>query len=249
MPTRLELLKARVGSSLSLADNGGDGEDPRVSDVVAPSGPPGRLTIDLGALADNWRKLAARAAPGRCAAVVKADAYGIGLSEAVPALWAAGAGTLVGLALTWSWKLQPSEAQDLTPSMRWRAPSFLNRVADDRGPVLAIAEYRIDPKDSAAFLAVMQDISLERRRDGAYAWHMFEDASEEGKMIETYLIHSVLELKYRQARVTVADEMMEEQASQFLKAPADTRYLVAPERDPRRSRRRSLVHAKLRSRA
>ena len=32
-----------------------------------------------------------RAAPGRCAAVVKADAYGIGLSEAVPALWAAGA--------------------------------------------------------------------------------------------------------------------------------------------------------------
>ncbi len=62
-----------------------------MSDVVAPSGPPGRLTIDLGALADNWRKLAARAAPGRCAAVVKADAYGIGLSEAVPALWAAGA--------------------------------------------------------------------------------------------------------------------------------------------------------------
>ena len=32
-----------------------------------------------------------RAAPGRCAAVVKANAYGIGLSEAAPALWAAGA--------------------------------------------------------------------------------------------------------------------------------------------------------------
>ena len=52
---------------------------------------PGRLTIDLGALADNWRALAARAAPGQCAAVVKADAYGIGLAEAAPALWAAGA--------------------------------------------------------------------------------------------------------------------------------------------------------------
>jgi predicted MFS family arabinose efflux permease len=166
------------------------------------------------------------------------------------ALWAAGAGTLVGLALTWAWKLQPSEAQDLTPSMRWRAPSFLNRVTDDRGPILAIAEYRIDPKDSSAFLAVMQDISLERRRDGAYAWHMFEDPDEAGKMIETYLIHSVLELKYRQTRITVADEMMEEQASQFLKAPAETRYLVAPERAPRRSRRRrSIVGARLRSRA
>src|SRR3984957_15647988 len=60
-------------------------------DVVAPVSAPGRLTIDLGALADNWRDLARRAAPGRCAAVVKANAYGTGVSEAAPALWAAGA--------------------------------------------------------------------------------------------------------------------------------------------------------------
>jgi MFS family permease len=166
------------------------------------------------------------------------------------ALYSAGVGILVGMTLTWAWKLQTSEGQDLTPSMRWRAPSFANRVTDDRGPILAIAEYRIDPKDSSAFLAVMQNVSLERKRDGAYAWHMFEDAGEEGKMIETYLIHSVLELKYRQARVTVADEMMEEQASQFLRAPAETRYLVAPQRGSRRSwRRRSIARGGLRSRA
>jgi hypothetical protein len=102
--------------------------------------------------------------------------------------------------------------------------------AADRGPILAIAEYRIDPKDSSAFLAVMQDISVERRRDGAYAWRMFEDPHEEGKLIETYLIHSVLELRYREARVTKADQMMEDQANQFLKAPATSRYLVAPQR-------------------
>ena len=51
----------------------------------------GRLTIDLRALTGNWRALARRAAPGRCAAVVKANAYGIGLAEAAPALWDAGA--------------------------------------------------------------------------------------------------------------------------------------------------------------
>ena len=56
-----------------------------------PESAPGRLTIDLAALADNWRRLARRAAPGRCAAVVKANAYGIGLDRAAPALWAAGA--------------------------------------------------------------------------------------------------------------------------------------------------------------
>ncbi|MBK9081895.1 MAG: alanine racemase [Rhizobiales bacterium] len=61
-----------------------------------PSGPAGAqatLEIDLGALADNWRRLAARAAPGECAAVVKADAYGIGIGTAVPALAKAGART------------------------------------------------------------------------------------------------------------------------------------------------------------
>jgi predicted MFS family arabinose efflux permease len=149
------------------------------------------------------------------------------------ALYCAGAGTLIGLALTWAWKLQTSEAQDLTPSMRWRAPSFANRVADDEGPILAIIDYLIDPSESSAFLAVMEDISLERRRDGAYAWHMFEDPNQQGKMIETFLIHSLLELRYREARVTKADEMIENRAAQFLKAPAESRYLVAPQRQRR----------------
>jgi hypothetical protein len=149
--------------------------------------------------------------------------------EGVPfALAAAGAGALIGMALTWRWKLQSGTALDLTPSMRWRAPCFLNRVADDQGPILAIAEYLIDPSDRAAFLAVMQDIGLERKRDGAYAWHIFEDPEEAGKIIETYLVHSALELKYRQGRVTMADQMMEDQAIQFLKAPSQSRYLVAP---------------------
>ncbi|HTZ65977.1 MAG TPA: alanine racemase [Roseiarcus sp.] len=58
---------------------------------IAPGSAPGRLAIDLGALGHNWRELARRAAPGRCAAVVKANAYGIGISEAAPALFAAGA--------------------------------------------------------------------------------------------------------------------------------------------------------------
>jgi alanine racemase len=52
-----------------------------------------RLTIDLGALAANWRELAAMSDPAECAAVVKADAYGIGLEPAVAVLSAAGCRT------------------------------------------------------------------------------------------------------------------------------------------------------------
>jgi alanine racemase len=44
------------------------------------------LTIDLSALAANWRLLRDKVAPAECAAVVKADAYGIGLEPAVKAL-------------------------------------------------------------------------------------------------------------------------------------------------------------------
>ena len=37
--------------------------------------------------------------------------------------------------------------------MRWRAPGFLHRFADDEGPILAIIDYRIDASDKSAFLA------------------------------------------------------------------------------------------------
>ncbi|TCD14291.1 alanine racemase [Oricola cellulosilytica] len=61
------------------------GSDPRLAG--------GRLTIDLDALAANWRDLAERSKPARCAAVVKANAYGLGVEQVVPALLAAGCDT------------------------------------------------------------------------------------------------------------------------------------------------------------
>jgi alanine racemase len=51
------------------------------------------LTIDLDAIAANYRRLGALAAPAECAAVVKADAYGLGMEQVAPALWRAGCKT------------------------------------------------------------------------------------------------------------------------------------------------------------
>lgn len=48
------------------------------------------LHIDLAAIAENWRLLAARGAPGAVAGVVKANAYGLGADKVAPALQAAG---------------------------------------------------------------------------------------------------------------------------------------------------------------
>jgi alanine racemase len=61
-----------------------------------PAGPAHATTflrIDLDALAANYRLLAARAAPARCAAVVKADGYGLGVGPVARTLSAAGCET------------------------------------------------------------------------------------------------------------------------------------------------------------
>lgn len=56
--------------------------DPRISG--------GRLSIDVEALAANYRLLVARARPARVAGVVKANAYGLGIDVVAPVLWAEG---------------------------------------------------------------------------------------------------------------------------------------------------------------
>ena len=61
--------------------------------VLRPEEAAGVLTVDLGALNANWLELKKRAGAARCSAVVKADAYGIGLERASAALAAAGCDT------------------------------------------------------------------------------------------------------------------------------------------------------------
>ncbi|TXH83067.1 MAG: alanine racemase [Rhizobium sp.] len=50
-----------------------------------------RLTVDLGALVENWREMARRSGKARTSAVVKADAYGLGIEDIGETLYAAGA--------------------------------------------------------------------------------------------------------------------------------------------------------------
>jgi len=61
--------------------------------VSAPASATGVLTIDLHAIQRNYRKLCVEAGPAECAAVVKADAYGLGTRQIAAALAAAGCRT------------------------------------------------------------------------------------------------------------------------------------------------------------
>jgi alanine racemase len=62
------------------------------------SGPPSDLagavlTIDLAAIQDNWKTLAARAGSAECGAAIKGNAYGLGVAPVANALWQAGCRT------------------------------------------------------------------------------------------------------------------------------------------------------------
>jgi MFS family permease len=161
-----------------------------------------------------------------CSAAWGQIAGKIGLSEA---LLVSAVCVLVAIPLSWRWKLQQSEALDLSPSLHWDPPRSAGEIADERGPILVKIEYRIDPNDRTRFLRALDELGEERKRDGAFAWGIFEDMSEFGRFEEGYLIESWLELKHLRQRVTVEDRILEDEISEMLLKPPRIEFLVAAE--------------------
>lgn len=87
-----------------------------------------RLTVDLTAVRANYSLLAARAAPAECAAVVKANAYGLGVERVGPALWEAGARTF--------FVAHPGEARILRDALPEAVVYALNGLTSGAAPHL-----------------------------------------------------------------------------------------------------------------
>src|SRR6202042_3669730 len=122
---------------------------------------------------------------------------------------------------------------DLTPSMHWRAPVVTQKNENKDGPGLGRIAYPIYEKDRAALLPPPNQLGYERKRDGAFAWGVFENTASTGRYVETFLIESWLELMHSYERVTKADRMLEEHIRGFLTAAPQINHLVASERRPR----------------
>ncbi len=127
----------------------------------------------------------------------------------------AAAGALASIPLTWRWKLQTGAGVDLTPSMHWPAPVITHEVEQDRGPVLVTVEYRVESGNREAFLTALERLSHERRRDGAYDWGIFEDAAENGRFLEIFMVESWLEHLRQHHRVTNADRILQDTVNRY----------------------------------
>ena len=78
-------------------------------------------------------------------------------------------------------------------------------VADGRGPVCVMIEYRIEVARRAEFLAALKHLAAERRRNGAFDWQTYEDVATPGLIVEIFLESSWAEHQRHHARVTSAD--------------------------------------------
>ena len=140
----------------------------------------------------------------------------------------AAAGLVIAVPLTWRWKLQTAAGLDLAPAMHWRAPVVAQRIDGDRGPVRVMIDYRVSAENRRAFLRWVDELGRERKRDGAYAWGLFERPGEPGRFLETFLMESWLELMHQHDRVTKADQGVEDQIRALLaQAPRISHLLAA----------------------
>lgn len=94
----------------------------------------GVLTIDLAALRSNYAAMATRAAPAECAAVVKADAYGLGLEPVATALHKAGCQIFFVATLT--------EARQVRAALRDATVYVLDGLLPDTEPLFAAERLR-----------------------------------------------------------------------------------------------------------
>jgi predicted MFS family arabinose efflux permease len=126
------------------------------------------------------------------------------------------AGVLViGLLAAPKFSLAPAERVDLRSSNHWAKPLINAQPHPERGPVMITVEYLIDPNRTQDFTSAMAKMESQRRRDGAYKWHLFCDLAGSGRYVETFFVETWGEYLRQRKRATVDDCKIEERVADF----------------------------------
>lgn len=151
-------------------------------------------------------------------------------TDIATALTVASAALALATLIALRFRLPAATALDLTPSGHWAEPAVSGDHAPDRGPVMILIEYRIDPATTADFVRILHGFKSVRQRDGALRWDVFEDAETPGLVIESFIVASWLEHLRQHDRVTHDDRLSQEQVQKFHigDAPPLVRHLIAP---------------------
>ena len=91
------------------------------------------------------------------------------------------------------------------------------------GPVLVQLEYRIEPANHQAFLRAIHSLEAVRRRNGATSWRVFRDLEERDRFVERYIVASWAEYVRLRARLTLADQALQQLIEQLQRPDASVR--------------------------
>jgi len=117
--------------------------------------------------------------------------------------------------------------------MHWPEPVLFEGIEKERGPVLVTVEYLVKVENRDAFLQAVIKLAPERRRDGAFDWAIFEDAAQEGRFIETFLLDTWVEHLRQHQRVTKADRMVQDVVTRFdTRGEPKVTHFIAAEPSP-----------------
>lgn len=152
------------------------------------------------------------------------------LSSVTGALTIASVGLMMTVVLALRWRLPSDGATDLAPSNHWAEPLVAVPLGDDRGPVQVEIEYFISPELQSEFIKALHSFRSVRQRDGALRWDLWEDAAEQGRIVETFVVESWVEHQRQHARITNADAVAQGLLHTFHigEKPPVVRHLLRP---------------------
>lgn len=144
------------------------------------------------------------------------------------ALAGGGSLLLLGVLLSWRFRLPVTDAEDLSPSLHWPTPIVIDDLDRERGPVMVTLEYDIPIEHAAAFREAMQAVRAMRRRNGAFSWGLLQDSESPNLWQEVFFDASWLEHLRHHGRVTVAEQRTEASARQYQRegVPVRIRHLL-----------------------
>jgi len=110
-------------------------------------------------------------------------------------------GPLAGL----RYRFRPIPPEELMPAGDWPQP-LLAAGEPSGGPVMVTVEYW--PREGLAddLLAALEDTRFSRRRTGASSWRVWQDAADQNRIIEQFVVASWSEHLRQHERVTVRDQ-------------------------------------------
>lgn len=138
------------------------------------------------------------------------------LTDLPTAMLIASAGLVIATIFSRRWPLSGNDKLDHTPSRHWSKPEPVLAISHEQGPVMINVRYEVAAEQLPQFMPDLLLLGKARRRDGATAWQMFEDAGKPGSYLEVYVVNSWLDHLRQHERISRQDALIQERIRNLL---------------------------------